>query len=80
MEIVLLQAAKEALKNGKSIVSDNTNSSVSAREAFVELAKKEGKQCNIYIYYVLLYRINNLQLFSVVAGKCKNFECYKALE
>jgi predicted kinase len=45
-----LQAAKEAIKNGQSVVSDNTNPSVAARKVFVQIATKAGnKKCLNYI-------------------------------
>lgn len=37
-----LQAAKEAIKNGESVVSDNTNPSVAVRKDFVQIATKAG--------------------------------------
>lgn len=43
-----VKAAKDALKSGKSVVADNTNPSVSARDKFVDLAKKEGVPCRCF--------------------------------
>ena len=37
------QVAGEALKNGKSVVVDNTNPGKNARASFVDLAKKNSR-------------------------------------
>lgn len=43
----ILQAAKEAVKSGKSVVSDNTNPSKAARKEFIDIAKKSGNLIHI---------------------------------
>ncbi|ESO88114.1 hypothetical protein LOTGIDRAFT_126696 [Lottia gigantea] len=43
-----IKAAKEALKKGKSVVADNTNPSVSARQPYVEMAESKGIPCRCF--------------------------------
>ncbi|XP_064606402.1 bifunctional polynucleotide phosphatase/kinase-like [Liolophura sinensis] len=44
-----LKAAKDALKEGKSVVVDNTNPSMSARSDFLDLASKTGCPCRCFV-------------------------------
>lgn len=38
-----MQAAANAIKSGQSVVIDNTNPSAKARQDFIGIAKKKGK-------------------------------------
>lgn len=57
-----VKAAKEAIKNGKSVVSDNTNPSVAARKDFVQIATKAGVPCRCFIMKTPLELAHHLNL------------------
>jgi predicted kinase len=44
-----IQAAKEALDNGKSVVVDNTNPSADTRSEYIALAKSHKIPCRCFI-------------------------------
>ncbi|GFO18904.1 polynucleotide kinase 3'-phosphatase [Plakobranchus ocellatus] len=58
-----LKGAGEALKNGKSVVVDNTNPSASARALFLDLAKNKGVPCRCIWLQTTLELAHHLNLF-----------------
>ncbi|XP_052070395.1 bifunctional polynucleotide phosphatase/kinase-like [Mytilus californianus] len=57
-----VKAAKEAVKNGKSVVADNTNPSTAARKDFVEVAKRAGIPCRCFVMKTPLELAHHLNL------------------
>ncbi|GFS01631.1 bifunctional polynucleotide phosphatase/kinase [Elysia marginata] len=58
-----LKVAGETLKQGKSVVVDNTNPAKSARAAFVDLAKKNGVPCRCMWMQTPLDLAHHLNLY-----------------
>ncbi|CAL1540072.1 unnamed protein product [Lymnaea stagnalis] len=58
-----LKVAKEALTAGKSVVADNTNSSVDARAKFIKLAQEKGVPCRCFWLQTPLELAHHLNLF-----------------
>lgn len=57
-----VKAAKEAVKNGKSVIADNTNPSAAARKDFIDVAKKAGIPCRCYVMKTPLELAHHLNL------------------
>lgn len=57
-----VKAARDAVKNGKSVVSDNTNPSVAARKDFIDIAKQAGIPCRCFIMKTPLELAHHLNL------------------
>ncbi|XP_052225823.1 uncharacterized protein F21D5.5-like isoform X2 [Dreissena polymorpha] len=55
-----VKVAKEALMQGKSVVADNTNPSVSARKEFVDIAKAAGVPCRCFVMNTPIDLANHL--------------------